>query len=190
MEKQLLDTFLELYTYEQNINSWSFDSFEEKTPRYYRLQIIDTLMKALEINCSYSQFCDGKFITNVQYKKWADFKKSNENRLPQDLGTIPPSMTMDAFAIGMLFRTLMRYRLYAKQLLSSNDGIYAASGEFRAFLELMNAPSRKLIEELKTIDAVLLFCINPTGISYTKEELIANFGFPEVNINDVDIDFM
>jgi hypothetical protein len=80
--------------------------------------------------------------------------------------------------------------LYAKQLLSSNDGIYAASGEFRAFLELMNAPSRKLIEELKKIDVVLLFCINPTGIYYSKEELINNFGFPDVNINEVDVDFM
>ena len=190
MEKQLLDTFLDLYTYEQKINSWSFDSFEEKMPSYYRLQIIDALMKALEINCSYSQFVEGKFITNVQYKQWGDFKKSIENIIPQVKEISPPSMSMDAFAIGMLFSTLMRYRLFAQQLLSSNDGIYAASGEFKTFLDLMNTPNRKLIEELKKIDTVLLFCINPTAISYTKEELIANFGFPEININDVDIDFM
>ena len=190
MEKQLLDTFLDLYTYEKEIESWSLDSFEEKTPRYYRLQIINSLMKALEINCSYTQFSHGKFISDVQYKKWGDFKKRNENMLPQDLGNIPKSMQMDAFAIGMLFRTLMRYRLYAHQLLASNDGIYSTSGEFRTFLELMNAPNQKLIEELKKIDAVLLFCINPTGISYTKEELIDNFGFPDVNINQVDLDFM
>ena len=190
MEKELLDTFLDLYTYDQKISSWSLDSFEEGTPRFYRLQIIDSLMKALELNCSYSQFSNGEFVTIIHYKKWADFKKSIENIIPEVKKSMPPSMTMDAFAIGMLFRTLMRYRMHAARLLSSNNGIYAASGEFRIFLELMNEPNRKLIEELKKIDAVLLFCINPTDIYYTKEELINNFGFPDVNINEVDVDFM
>lgn len=190
LEKQLLDTFLDLYNYEKNIDSWSFDSFEEKTPRYYRLQIIDALMKALEINFSYSQLSHGAFISNIHSKKWADFKKSIENILPQDMGNIDPSMRMDAFAIGTLFRTLMRYRLFAQQLLSSNDGIYASSGEFRVFLELMNTPNQQLIEELKKIDAVLLFCINPTAISYTQEELISQFSLPDVNLRDVDIEWM
>lgn len=190
MEKQLLDTFLDLYTYDTKIHEWSFEKFENYPSRSHRLQIITALMKALDINCSYSQFIEGKFITNVQYEKWADFKKSIENILPQVKESIPPGMQMDAFAIGMLFRTLMRYRLYAQQLLASNDGIYLASGEFRTFLDLMSEPNRKLIEELKKIDTVLLFCINPTAISYTKEELIANFGFPDVNINEVDVDWM
>jgi hypothetical protein len=190
MEKILLTSFLDLYTLSNDTTKWSVANFAKNPPRLYRLQMIDALMKALEINCSYSQFIEGQFITNVQFKKWGNFKKSIEIILPQVKEILPPSMSMDAFAIGMLFSTLMRYRLFAQQLLSSNDGIYAASGEFNFFLDLMNTPNRKLIEELKKIDTVLLFCINPTAISYTKEELIANFGFPEININDVDVDFM
>ena len=190
MEKQLLEAFLDLFTYENNINSWSFDTFEENTPRYYRLKIIDSLMKALEINCSYIQFSHGSFISNMHSEKWADFKKSIENILPQVMAIKLPSMRIDTFEISILYRTLMRYRLFAQQLLSSNDGIYAFSEEFRAFVELMNIPSRQLIEELKKIDTVLFFCINPNAISYTQEELISQFAFPEINLRDVDIEWM
>jgi hypothetical protein len=190
MEKKLLELFSDLYSYDDNISSWSLDSFEEKTPRYYRLQMIDSLMKALEINCNYIQFSQGDFISNKQLERWADFKKSIGINLPQDeanRGSLFPTSTFD---INNIFRILMRYRLYAHKLLLCNDNIYAASGEFRTFVNLTNTPNLHLIQELKKIDAVLLFCINPTGISYTQEELISQFGFPDVNLREVDLDWM
>lgn len=190
MEKQLLDLFLDLYTYDDNISLWSFDTFEDNPPRYYRLKMIAALMKALEINYSYSELSQGKFISNKQVEKWAAFKNSIETILSQDKVYNDSRFVTDASDITNIFRTLMRYRLYAQQLLSSNDCIYAASGEFRVFLELMNTPSQQLVEELKKIDSVLLFCLNPLGISYTKEELMNQFGFPNVNLREVDIEWM
>jgi len=34
----------------------------------------------------------------------------------------------------------------------------------------------------------LLFCINPNEIQYTQEELIIQFGFPDVDLRQIDSD--
>ena len=190
MEKQLLDTFLDLYTYDTKIHEWSFEKFENYPSRSHRLQIITALMKALDVNCSYSDFKDGRFISKVHYNKWKDFKESIIDQLDAKAYTRSLKENSHPFDIQSIFRTFMQYRLNAQKLLGIFDGIYAANDEFMAFVKLIEIPNIHLKEDLKNIEQVLLFCINPTTISYTKEELIANFGFPDVNINEVDVDWM
>lgn len=65
MEKTLLTKFLELYTLSDNIIKWSVDNFANNPPRLYRLQAIDALMKALQINCSYQEFQHGEFLMKL-----------------------------------------------------------------------------------------------------------------------------
>ena len=190
MEKQLLDTFLDLYTYDIKIHEWSFEKFENYPSRSHRLQMISALMKALDINCSYSDFKEGRFISKVQYRKWKDFKESIIDQLDAKAYTRSLKENLHPFDIQSIFRTFMQYRLNAQKLLGVFDGIYAANEEFRAFVKLIEIPNNHLKEDLKNIEHVLLFCINPTGISYSQEELIANFGFPKENSRDVDEDFV
>ena len=190
IEKQLLDLFLDLYLYDTKIHEWSFEKFENFPSRYYRLQMITALMKALEINCSYHDFKEGRFISKVHFNKWKDFKESIVDQLDAKAYTRSLKENTHPFDIQSIFRTFMQYRLNAQKLLGVFDGIYAANEEFRAFVKLIEVPNIHLKEDLKNIEHVLLFCINPTGISYSQEELIANFGFPKENSRDVDEDFV
>jgi hypothetical protein len=190
MEKQLLDVFLDLYTYNNDIKSWSFESFKTNPPRYHRLQILQALMRALSISCSYIEFSQGNFITSVQVEKWTAFKESIANQLPQDKIYRPARKPLTPNKLGILFSTLMRYRLNANKLVSSNNGILTISDDFRIYFDIMNTMNEKLSDELVKVDLILLFCINPTGISYTKDELISKFGYPEVDLKGIDIEWM
>ena len=190
MDEQLLEAFLDLYTYEKEIKSWSFDSFKRNPPRYYRLQIVQALMKALGITCTYVEFSQGKFISNVQVDKWTVFKESITAQLPQEKIYRPARRPLTPNKLGILFSTLMRYRLNAKKLVSSNNGILTISEDFRIYFDIMNTMNEKLTAELTKIDLILLFCINPTGISYTQDELISKFGYPEVDLKGMDMEWM
>ena len=60
-----------------------------------------------------------------------------------------------------IYGTFMQYRLYAEQVLGIFDGIYLAKDEFRAFANILNTSNSHLKEDLKNIEPVLRFCINP-----------------------------
>jgi hypothetical protein len=190
MEKQLLTLFLELYVLNNKPETWSLEKFADHQPSSYRLQMINSLMKALEINCTYVEFIKGRFISEVQLNKWSKFKKSIQKYLSLKEEDNAPKFPTQVNDIKSIFLGLMDYRLNAQIVLSTNDGIYATSGDFEVFVNVMNNCSRKLYRELKKIDIVLLFCINPNSLSCTKKELINNFGFPKVNITAIDIDWM
>ena len=188
MEKQLLDTFLDLYTYDTKIQEWSFEKYENNPSRYYRLQMITALMKALDINCSYYDFTEGRFISKVQFSKWKEFKESILDQLDAKAYARSLKDNSHPFDIQSIFRTFMEYRLYSEKVLGIFDGMYLANDEFRAFANILNTSNSHLKQDLKNIEHVLHFCINPTRITYTKEELIKQFGFPEVDLRQIDID--
>ncbi|RAR73742.1 hypothetical protein [Flavobacterium aciduliphilum] len=188
MEKQLLDTFLDLYTYDTKIQEWSFEKYENNPSRYYRLQMITALMKALDINCSYYDFKEGRFISKVQYNKWKDFKETIMDQLDAKAYARSLKEKLHPFDIQSIFRTFMEYRLFSEKVLGIFDGIYLAKDEFRAFASILNKSNSHLKEELKNIEQVLHFCINPNGLNYMQEELIKQFGYPEVDLGAIDID--
>lgn len=188
MEKQLLDLFLDLYTYDTKIEEWSFEKYENNPSRWYRLKMITALMNALGITCSYYDFKNGRFIDRVQFDKWKEFKESIIDQLDTKAYNRSLRDKSDPFDIQSIFRTFMQYRLYSEKVLGIFDGIYLANNEFRALTNLLNTSNSHLRVELKNIEHVLHFCINPTKIQYTKDELIAKFGFPDVDLVQIDID--
>ena len=79
IKQQLLIAFLDLLSFEKKVNNWSEEKFSENPPRLYRLKIINALMKALQIKCSYADFLNGEFkkILNLQKSKECNSKISD-----------------------------------------------------------------------------------------------------------------
>lgn len=188
IEKQLLDLFSDLYTYDTKIQEWSIEKFKDKTSRLYRLQMITALMKALGITCSYYDFKKGRFIAKDQFNKWKEFKESILEQLDAKAYARSLKDSSSPLDIQSIYGTFMQYRLYAEQVLGIFDGIYLAKDEFRAFANILNTSNSHLKEDLKNIEPVLRFCINPNKIHYSQEELIMQFGFPNVDLQQIDMD--
>lgn len=190
ISKKLLETFLDLYTYDSNIEQWSLDKFKDNPPRFYRLQIIISLMKALDISSSYSDFRNGDFIQNIQLEHWIEFRKNIKDDILSNNSDDNLLGQNHLYHIQTIYYSLMRYRICAQELLSTNSGIYAAFNEFIEFSELMSRPNRMLMLELEKIDKVLLFCVNPNGLNYSKKELINRFDYPDINLNEIDFEWI
>jgi len=189
-EKELLTIFLELYSMDNSPKNWSIEKFLDKPNRLYRLHMINSLMKAFNVECTYKEFIDGEFITDTQLNKWNDFKKNIEKTPLNKEEFNGSKLETKLTDIKLIYSCLINYRLNAQVLLTSNDLIYASSGEFGRFVNLMNNISKNLYKELQKIDAVLCFCINPLGISFSEQELINNYEFPKINILDIDMECM
>lgn len=188
MEKKLLKNFIDLYNYDSEIETWSLEKFKENPPRLYRLQIIIALMNALEIHCSYIDFKNGCFISDIQAERWDHFKESN--KFLRKIKSKSNIVTIKSSGIITIFNSLMHYRLLAQKLVTCNDNIYAASAEFNLFSKLMNNPNKLLIKDLKKIEKVLQFCINPKKIKCNKSKLIDSYNFPDVDLNEIDLEWM
>lgn len=188
MEKKLLKTFIDLYNYDSEIETWSLEKFKENPPRLYRLQIINALMNALEIHCSYINFKNGCFISDIQAERWDNFKESN--KFLSKIKSKSNIATKKSSEISAIFCSLLHYRLLAQKIVTCNDNIYAASAEFNLFSKLMNNPNKLLIKDLKKIEKVLQFCINPKKIKCNKSKLIDIYNFPDVDLNEIDLEWM
>ena len=150
--------------------------------------MIAALMKALGITCSYNDFKKGRFIAKDQFSKWKDFKESMLDKLDAKAYARSLKDSSSPLDIQSIYGTFMQYRLYAEQVLGIFDGIYLAKDEFRAFANILNTSNSHLKEDLKNIEPVLRFCINPNKIHYSQEELIMQFGFPDVDLQQIDMD--
>lgn len=111
MEKQLLDIFLDLYTYDSKIKEWSFEKYENNPSRFYRLQMIAALMKTLNITCNYYDFKKGCFIDKTQFDKWKEFKESMIDQL--DTKAYNRSLRDNSYPLDIqsVYETFMQYRL-------------------------------------------------------------------------------
>jgi hypothetical protein len=107
--------FLDLYTYDTKIQEWSFEKYENNPSRYYRLQMITALMKALDINCSCYNFKLGRFISKVQFSKWNEFKESIFDQLDAKAYARSLKDNSHPFDIQNIFRTFMEYAYISKK---------------------------------------------------------------------------
>jgi hypothetical protein len=188
-EKQLLYVFSELYILDNRITEWSLEKFKDNPPRFFRLQMINSLMNALNLNCSYNEFKNGKFISDKHLDKWPLFRNEIINKF-QLKSQKSQNRVVKCHHIETIFYCFINYRLHAEKLLTSNDAIYAASHEFLLFSKLMTNSNLLLKKELKKVDKILFFLINPEGISYSKEQLIEQFNYPNLDLNEIDLDWI
>lgn len=185
MTNQLLTSFLELYTLSNNIGKWSKDNFTNNPPRLYRLQAIEALMKALQINCSYQEFQYGEFLLGqnqlVQSELITKIKKSYPI-LFQTINTEEKKQIDGQF----MFEILFSYRMQLQKLTSVKDSVLEYSENNRYSILIIDTINNKLQSDIKAIDNILEYLINPNQINITKQELIEKYNYPVGDLDDID----
>ena len=68
--------------------------------------------------------------------------------------------------------------------------IEAGTIPLRFSIYLTKSISENLAGKYDDLDKILGLLIDPNGLSFTEEELIADFNYPKEDLLDVDIDFM
>lgn len=190
MEQLLLKHFLELYLMNKETGTWSLEKFTDNPPRLYRLQMIDSLFAALDIKCSYDEFKYGEFITEERMLRWEDIKNIVLDYSELAMNNVHFDEKFFKGELQSVFDELMEYRLRLHGLLNIANGVIAASGLFLMSLNILNEINQKIIGEFEIVDKILCYIINPLGIQYLVEELQIKFGYPLIDIEEVDLDWI
>ncbi len=189
MEKILIRTYLELYSLNDTIEKWSLKNFENNPPRLYRLQIIDSLMRALEIKCSYEGFKYGEFLFDENKINWSVFKKIVEDNFPKGLENID-TINDNSDCYQFIFEIFLRYRIRFYQLINTKSMVFEASGINKIPLNIFNEIDSKITPEFGGIDSIINYLLNPTNIQFTMEELKHKFNYPTINMNFIDSEWI
>jgi hypothetical protein len=190
MEKQLLKTFLDLYSLNNKVENWSLKEFQKNAPRLVRLQMIDSLFLALNIQCSYSDFMKGLFIKDYNLYNWDELKAIITNKHKKGMNQVHFQGNESAYELQVFFQELFEYRLLMEDLVKKNSGVMAASGVYKIPFNIMKDINRKITKEFAGIEQILAYLLNPGGLQYSIEELNLQFGYPIVDLMDIDFDWL
>jgi hypothetical protein len=190
MDKLFWQLFFELYVFESNMENWEEEKFIDEPIKLYRLQMLQSLLRAFSIEININDFLKGIHINQVHVEKWSEFRQRKLSKVRSQLRSFETQENTSMQELQSIFQSAISYRMQAQLLFSNNDHIYAASGNFLFYLRAMNHINKKLNNELSMLNDYLIFCLNPNQLKLKKRELMKNYNFPKVNLLDLDLDAM
>ncbi|TXB66165.1 hypothetical protein FRY74_06220 [Vicingus serpentipes] len=189
MENILIKRFAELSQLEPNINNWSTLNFKGNPPRLIRLKMIDSLLKALQLNCNYSELIKGNFINHIEI----DYHKLIEligTEIPEISSIIDFEENSLAFGLPYMFEGLLRYRLTFQSLKDVNAGVLMCRGMHLAQVVLTNKITKDLEPHIELVDKIIGYLLNPRDINFPEKDLIDKYNFPDDDLLEIDIMWM
>ena len=84
---------------------------------------------------------------------------------------------------------LLKTRLLTHRFSSLRNGVMVASGHFLTPVLVLEHIENKLKDEQVALDNALVFLLNPETILFEYSELVEKYGFPDVDIDEIDDDY-
>jgi hypothetical protein len=187
--KVLLEDYLELKSLAPNIENWKEDLLLSNPPRYYRLLRIKACMLSLTIEAEdFRQFASGSWcrnaspelIENIELILTEPFQLKYEEYL--DLNHV--------FSGRYMFSMLLQLREALYKLTSIRSGILAASGHFLTPIFMIEHLQQKTLSEQLALDEAIQLMLNPNEIRFNYSQMTKSYGFPDVNIQDIDLEWI
>ncbi len=186
---RLLDRFLELNR-RLDMKYWSEKEISENPPLLYRLQQLMALFKAIEMDWNPEAFIEGAFFNpnNPEYQQIYQEMLTNS---PKDFQGYMGRRIRESDIHGLpyCFKSFLKYRIAIDEILSFSSGVYAASGLF-LYAHLKVRDINAIIKDnISTIDEILVKLIDPQLRKISDRTLIKRYGYPNVNLADIDFEY-
>lgn len=160
---------------------------ERGTSRHFRYLQLTALASAFQFE-SLGEVWSGAFLERLDptvYRALAE-------RLIERGGS---DRTKPARASGPLLRSafssLLRYRRNAERVLKHHDGLLECSIDLLLGpVAMIEEANRSFTTTLDEVEATLADFLDPVGRSFTKRELVENFGYPDVEVRHLELEEM
>ncbi len=205
--KDLLEKVLEFRAMTPNSDEWNEKSLKYNEPRLIRFKRINSLFKAFELKHpkggktkfwnllsdnsknkelsrdEITDFLEGNFINTRESVVYPNSQKLIEKEKAFE------SDTFKNRDIYQFYRHLMKYRIKIESVLDYNSGVLEASSlGFRSAISLTNELNKELITKVEKIDQILFEIINPKKMEFSEEILVKEYGFPQDDLDSIDIE--
>jgi hypothetical protein len=185
----LLEDYLELKSLVPNIENWKEDLLLSNPPRYYRLLRIKACMLSLTIEAEdFRQFASGRWFRNASPELIDTIEQVLKETYCLDYQKYLDEDKV--FSGRYMFSMLLQLREALYKLTSIRSGILAASGHFLTPIFIIEHLQQKTLTEQLALDEAIQLMLNPNEIRFNENQMITSFGFPDVNIQDIDLEWV
>ena len=189
--EQLLYLIAEFRGMQSNSNSWNEADLSHNPPRLYRLQMINSLLKAFNLGSELNwEFFRGHFLN---YKNVEDYPKV-EKVLEEFLNQNPNRFFSGLKNVNLASIFQMLFEVYEKllNLFSFGKGSLVGGSSLghvfpKLLVEDLNNKISQILE-YEILLSILKSLISPGDITFSRQELITNYQFPDVDLMEVDME--
>jgi hypothetical protein len=185
----LLQDYLEIMSLCSGLSTFNPAPFEHNPPRYYRLKRIQACLKALDIQVqTVHDFKIGDWCHRIGDEQVKTIEKVLERSFQLDYASYIKNK--NSFSAAYIFYMLLHTREIMSKFKYLNECVLAASGHFQTPVRILNQLQEKQEPQRMAIDEVLQRMMNPNELILSKKELRQQYGFPTVDLDAIDLDWI
>ena len=182
----LFELYFDLKGLLPNVENWNEEYLEGNPPRMYRFLMIQSCLKRCNINLE--EFTSGSFLNESDIELYHLIElKLKEAGLDDFLIEFDTS-TNHLDLIRFMYKRLFEFRFDLQQIYTFNSGVLMTSSERMLSLDIIENVIQKIRTEVVLIDELLIILFN--GIDNVRKldklNLICDFDFPMVDLNEID----
>ena len=177
--------FLDLLRLSPDVDNWTEEHLANNPPRLFRLRQLVALFRAFDIPWDPTGFMEGTFIRPEDARY--------DSLLVRLTTEMPAGAVLDSRhtrrQLPEFFSILFDYRRRVDHVLSFSSGVVEASGLFLLAHKRAGAQNQIIDGSLDPIDSTLAELISPVGARFTRKQLVRDFGYPDVDVSEIDVDW-
>lgn len=208
----LLEKIIEFTTMTPDSNEWNTSALKSNPPRLIRFKQIRSLINAFFEHEDRQNILDnvkslvggnankitiqtllsGEVLKGKRPEEYSELLTLMKYKVKEREGQINEAEFDRPFVnLIMSYQHLVQYKRHLTDLLTSNSGwLEAGSITSRFSIYLTESITVNLEGKYFELDRALELYINPRGLSFTKEELISKYNFPNENLDEVDFNYI
>jgi len=185
--RNLLYGFLDLKSMAPNPTVWSEENFSDNPPRLIRLRRLIALFRAYNIPWNLASFISGHFI-DIESMRYADLL----DRITTDMQDyIKHDSDTELMDIESGFATLLEYRQTVDRLLTFFSGHLSWAFGLGGIIQYRAVEFNKIIRNnVDILDDLICYFISPEGSSFSLEDMIHEHGYPDADLDEIDLDWL
>lgn len=191
----ILPAYFEFKAMAPDNKDWNEYILEKNPPRYYRLLRLKSLLRAFGLETDLSELEYGYFLIkrNISEFKFLQHELSKIIKNEESQYEKKEISNFNMSDVEMIYTQFFGFLYSVHRVKSFNQGLMEAGTDSAQFMYIT---TRNCIEkinnikELKKIEQVIARIIDPKKRNISETELIEKFNFPDVDLLDIDIDWM
>lgn len=186
-ERELLFLYLDLYSMSPDTVDWSEQYFKDNPPRLIRYQNFCALAGALQLPYqNISQFEWGDFVQESHLQVWDEIMALASERFQVNPGLYGEDYTIHAGILSDMFFVLLNAAKNVYKVVTSGGGIIEPTGYHHCYVHILHHIAHSVMPIQENIHEILYLILNPQKIMYPLEVLVKEFGYQEVDLNEID----
>ena len=186
--RNILDMYVDLKCLQPDKELWDEISLQNNEPQLFRLKILKSLFGAFDLG-DLKDFDQGTFIVK---RKLEDYGFLTEKIL-SDLGPKPGhaySQSLDLNDIAYMFQSWLLQLQECEKVIKSYSWVIMVSEQTYYTFHKIKEVNMAIRRSMADMSDIMSSMMSPSGKTITKKELVRQFDCPDVNLSDIDVEWM